>query len=143
MSNETDATENLQTQPEERHNSTSTCNDVDMEVDNATPSAERTRPASGGQPATLTVWLSKKPPKAPSNESKPPKLPDKMKDLQQFFESQPIELQWTMLHKTKSMIGFQEDIRRKSDSLTLHNNATYHDKNDINAEGRPREKNIP
>ena len=111
MSNKTDATKNLQTQPEERPNSTSTRNDVDMEVDNSNLSADRIRPASGRQPTTVTVWQSKKPPKAPSNESKTPKLADKMKHLQQFFELQPIELQWTMFHKTKSMIGFQEDTK--------------------------------
>ena len=38
------------------------------------------------------------------------------------------------------MLGFQEDIRRKTNSLAHHNVATYRDKHNINAKGKPTAK---
>jgi hypothetical protein len=71
---------------------------------------------------------------------KAPKLSEKMKHLQLFFESQPIELQWTMQNKSKSMFGFKKDIHKKTNSLTYHKDATYQDKHNNNAEERSTKK---
>jgi hypothetical protein len=94
------------------------------------------------QTVTTIIWQLKKPQKTPNNEMKTPKLSKKMKHLQPCFESQSFELQWTMYNKSKkSMLGFQEGIRWKTNSLIHHNNATYHHKHNINRETRPTEKN--
>ena len=47
-----------------------------------------------------------------------------------------------MHNKSKNMLGFQENIHRKVDSLTHHNNTKFQDKHNIDAEERPTLKQI-
>ena len=105
-----------------------------MDANEANAADSAIKPAHGGQPVAAIIWRSKKPQKAPNSEMKALKLSETMKHLQPFFGSQPIELQ------SKSMLGIQEDIHMKTDGLTHHNDTTYQDNHNINAEGRPTEK---
>jgi len=45
-----------------------------------------------------------------------------------------------MVQKTKAMLGHAKEIKRKSDGINLHKNATYRDKHDLDSEGNPKEK---
>ena len=114
--------------------------DTNEDTNDANASDSTIWTVPGRQPVTTNIWQSKKLQMTPNNEMKAMKLIKKMKNLQPFFESQPIELQWAMYNKSKSMIGFQKDSSRKTDSLINQNNTMSQDKHNINTEGRPTEK---
>ena len=109
-------------------------------VGGATSTASPTGPAPGSPPAKAPIWMKTRPLKPPPEKQKPPRLGEKMKHLSPLFESQTNELQWTMHDNAKCMLDLCEKIHRKTESLSRPEVEYYYDENDLDAEGKPKQK---
>ena len=63
-----------------------------------------------------------------------------MKHLASTFESQTNELQRTMHDNAKCILNLCEKIHRKTESLSRSDDEHYHAENDLNPEGKPKQK---
>ena len=109
-------------------------------ADGATTNASPTGPATGGQPVKAPIWMKPRPKETPKEKQKAPRLGEKMKHLAPVFESQTNELQWTMYDNAKCMLDHCEKIHRKTESLSRTDDEYYHDENELDPEGKPKQK---
>ena len=91
--------------------------------------------ASGGTAAPSAA----QPTKPTANEQKPPKITGKYISIIPVVESQRIKLQWTMFKGSKNMLSEHEWKLRKREGLLRHD-GKYFDKEDIDDDGKPKEK---
>ena len=76
-----------------------------------------------------------------ADTNKPPKVPHKLKHLAGHLETQPTELQWIIVEKFETMLDLNEKLSRKVDSSSNEKKqAHYHDKFDLDSDGKPKKK---
>merc|ERR1711966_310459 len=102
--------------------------------------ASPTGPATGGQPVKAPIWMKPRPKETPKEKQKAPRLGEKMKHIAPVFESQTNNLQWTMYDNAKCMLDHCEKIHRKTESLSRTDDEYYHDENELDPEGKPKQK---
>ena len=109
------------------------------------PTELQSTPARMGPPKTdnlstkAPIWMKPRPTKPPKEKQKSSRLGEKLKYLAPIFESQPNELQWTMMNdNVKCMLNLCEKVHRKTESLSRSENEHYYDEHDLNSEGKPK-----